>query len=325
MNSAIRTALDALKTGKFWKELFLMTAGMMLVAAAIYYFLNPAKLIVGSVAGLAILIVEALAAAGIQMKISLIILLLNVILLVLAYILLGKEFGLKTVYTALIVGPLVDFWDWVYPVSNFLTEPGQTTVMNDIWMDLVCLVLLFSIAQALLFHINASTGGLDIVAKILNVYFRMDIGNAVSFSGYFICALGLFVNPLRTVILGLVATWLNGLAVDFFTAGLNRRKRVCIITARHEEIRKYIIEDLDRGCSLYEMTGGYSRQKNVEIQALLTQHEFGKVMDYMKEHKINAFVTAGNVTEIYGLWHDSSRRRHSLPEDHHTDSTPSEQ
>lgn len=313
MNQIIQTCVDAVKTWKFWKELLIMTVGMLIVAAAVYYFIVPTKIIMGSLAGLALVLVELLGFAGIHIKVSMVILILNAFLLILAYILLGKEFGLKTVYTALIMGPMVDFWEWVYPVQNFFTEPGQTTVMNDLWFDLVCIVLLFSAAQALLFHINASTGGLDITAKILNVYCHMDIGSGVAVSGFVIVGISLFVNPVRMVVIGLIATWINGLIVDFFMAGLNKRKRVCIITSEHEVIRKYIIENLDRGCSLYDVTGGYTMQKSVEIQALLTQNEFAEVMEFMRRNNINAFVTAGNVTEIYGLWH-KARPKHSLPE-----------
>ncbi len=315
MNKTIQMGIDALKTWKFWKELFIMTIGMMIVGAAVYYFIEPTHIIMGSIAGLSIVLVDLLGFAGIEIKVSMVILILNAILLVLAYALLGKEFGLKTVYTALIMGPTVDFWAWIYPVENFFTEPGQTTVMNDLWFDLICIILLFSAAQALLFHINASTGGLDIVAKILNVYCHMDIGNAVAASGFVIVGASFLVNPVRMVVIGLIATWMNGLIVDFFTAGLNKRKRVCIISAQHETIRKYIIETLDRGCSIYEVTGGYSMQQNKEIQALLTQNEFAEVMEFMRKNSINAFVTAGNVTEIYGLWHTKSRHRHALPED----------
>ena len=176
VKDAFRTALDALKTGKFWKELIIMTLGMLVGAAAVYYFLVPTKLIIGTISGLSIVISSVLANIGITVKVSTVIVIINAILLILAYFLIGKEFGLKTVYTALILGPLMDFWDKVYPYTKFLTEPGQTSVMGDIWFDLLCFVLLLSASQAILFRINASTGGLDILAKIVNKYFHFDIG-----------------------------------------------------------------------------------------------------------------------------------------------------
>lgn len=307
----MKNILEILKTWKFWKELFIMTAGMTIAAAAVYYFLMPSKLVVGSITGLSIVIGKLLNIAGIGIKVSQVIVIINAILLVLAWILIGKEFGAKTVYTALILGPLVDFWEKVLPIERLL-EPGQMSLMNDPWFDLLCFVLILSASQTILFHINASTGGLDILAKIVNKYLHIDIGTSVSVAGAIICCTAFAINPFRLVVIGLIGTWINGLALDYFTAGLNRRKRVCIISSQYERLRKYIIEDLERGCSLYNVTGGYNGHQNVEIQALLTQDEFANLMDYMKSNDIHGFITAGNVSEIYGDWHKKTRKKKSL-------------
>lgn len=307
----MKNILEILKTWKFWKELFIMTAGMTIAAAAVYYFLMPSKLVVGSITGLSIVIGKLLNIAGIGIKVSQVIVIINAILLVLAWILIGKEFGAKTVYTALILGPLVDFWEKVLPIERLL-EPGQMSLMNDPWFDLLCFVLILSASQTILFHINASTGGLDILAKIVNKYMHIEIGTSVSVAGAIICCTAFAINPFRLVVIGLIGTWINGLALDYFTAGLNRRKRVCIISSQYERLRKYIIEDLERGCSLYNVTGGYNGHQNVEIQALLTQDEFAHLMDYMKSNDIHGFITAGNVSEIYGDWHKKTRKKKSL-------------
>ena len=181
--------------------------------------------------------------------------------------------------------------------------------MGDPWFDLLCFVLILSASQTILFHINASTGGLDILAKIVNKYLHFDIGTSVSVAGALICCSAFAVNPFRMVVIGLIGTWINGLALDYFTAGLNRRKRVCIISSRHEEIRRFIIDELQRGCSLYEVTGGYNGKKNVEIQVLLTQNEFALLMDYLKQNDIHGFITAGNVSEIYGDWNAKKKKK----------------
>ena len=307
----MKNILEILKTWKFWKELFIMTAGMTIAAAAVYYFLMPSKLVVGSITGLSIVIAKLLNIAGIGIKVSQVIVIINAILLVLAWIIIGKDFGAKTVYTALILGPLVDFWEKVLPIERLL-EPGQMSLMNDPWFDLICFVLILSASQTILFNINASTGGLDILAKIVNKYLHIEIGTSVSVAGAIICCTAFAINPFRLVVIGLIGTWINGLALDYFTAGLNRRKRVCIISSQYERLRKYIIEDLERGCSLYNVTGGYNGHQNVEIQALLTQDEFAHLMDYMKKNDIHGFITAGNVSEIYGDWHKKTRKKKSL-------------
>ena len=304
-----QSVLSVICTWKFWKELIIMTLGMFLAAAAVHYFLVPSGIVIGSISGLSMVVTGLLSAAGINVKVSLIIVIINAILLILAYFLIGSEFGLKTVYTALILGPLMELWELIYPVSNFFTEPGQTSVMNDPWFDLLCFVLLLSASQAVLFRINASTGGLDILAKIVNKYFHFDIGVSVAVAGAAICCTALAINPFRLVVIGLIGTWINGLVVDHFTDSLNRRKNVRVVTDRYDEVRNFIVNDLVRGCSLYPCKGGYSGNDHIEVQALLTQEEFSDLMKYISENNIDSFITAGNVSEVYGLWFTDRKRR----------------
>ena len=313
---------QAMGTMKFWRELLMMTAGMSLGAAAVYYFLMPSHLIVGSISGLSIVINTLI--GGDADSFSYIVMGINAFLLLLAFILIGNEFGAKTVYTAMILGPLTQMWDRIYPNYHFThqvieapdilaqLQAGQTvmdahgnpyvlsrtgevlervrdSVMSgglgtgDVWFDLICFVLLLSACQAFLFRINASTGGLDILGKIVNKYLHFDIGTSVAIGG-------------------IVGTWINGLAIDYFTASLNKRKRVCIISNESEQIRQFIIKNLLRGCSLYKVEGGYSGEEHTEIQVLLTQDEFSSLMAFVRDNKIQAFITAGNCSEVYGLW-----------------------
>lgn len=304
MLSILEKIANVLKTRKFWVELFIMTIGMMITACAVYYFLVPSKLIIGTISGLSIVISGVSESLfGIALPVSTVILVINAVLLILAYFLIGKEFGIKTVYTALILGPMIGLLEKYFPYENFIQANAQTpSIMGDIWFDLVCFVLLLSAAQTVLFKINASTGGLDILAKIVNKYLHFDIGASVSVAGGIICCTAFAINPFHMVVIGLIGTWINGLVVDFFTAGLNNKKRVCIISSQHERLKDYIIHDLVRGVTLYEVTGGYSNEKKVEIEALLNKDEFTSLMKLINDEKIDAFVTAGNVSEVYGFW-----------------------
>ena len=306
MNKTIATILS----WKFWKELIIMTLGMLVSAAAVNYFLVPSKIIVGSISGLSIVLSAVFSGMGFTVKVSTMIVIINAILLILAWFLIGKEFGLKTVYTALILGPLMDLLEKILPTASLLTEPGQTSIMNDPWFDLLCFVLLLSLSQTILFHINASTGGLDILGKIINKYLHFDIGTSVSVAGIIICCTAFAINPFRLVVIGIIGTFINGLCIDYFTASLNKRKRVCVITKDYDAVRRFIIDKLHRGCSLYEVIGGYTNEKSIEVQALLTKDEFANLMAYLKDNEIKAFTTAGNVSEIYGLW--SKNSRHSV-------------
>lgn len=298
--------VSILKTRKFWREFALMTVAMFISAAAVYYFLVPSKLIVGSISGLSIVLSEFLSKFGVHFPISAMVFVINALLLVIAYILIDHEFGIKTVYTALILGPMIRVWELILPVENVIPA-GQTSMMGDPWFDLLCFVLVLSSAQAILFRINASTGGLDIVAKIFNKFFKLDMGLSVTVAGGIICLSGLLINPLNLVIIGLIGTWINGLCVDYFMASLNRRKRVCIISDEYQKIQNYIIEELVRGCSLYELRGGYSGAKQIEIQTLLTKPEFADLMSFIDKNDIKAFITASNVSEVYGLWRENKK------------------
>lgn len=339
--------LHALQTKKFWKELVVMTLGMVMGAAAVYYFLIPSHLIVGTISGLSIVINTVL--GGNADTFSYLVMGINAFLLLLAFLLIGNEFGAKTVYTAMILGPLTQVWDRIYPYTNFThkvidnpdilaqLQAGQTVLdahgnpyllsrggevleqikdsvmasglgMGDIWFDLLCFVLLLSACQALEFRINASTGGLDILAKIINKYLHFDIGVSVSIGGALICCSAFFINDFRMVVIGLIGTWINGLVINHFTDAFNRRKRVCIIAKEYERIRVYIVETLVRGCSLYDVQGGYSGEAHKEIQVLLTQDEFSSLMDFIRSNKLEAFITAGNCSEVYGLWFRHKKR-----------------
>lgn len=294
-------------TFKFWKELVIMTLGIAVTAAAVYYFLVPSKLIIGTISGLSIVLSNIFGG-----NLGTWILCINIVLLILAFLLIGNEFGAKTVYTALLLGPLTNFWDRVLPwqqLANPNPVTGTPSVMGDPWFDLCCFVLLLSASQALMFSINASTGGLDILAKIVNKYLHFDIGTSVSIAGAIICCTAFFINPFRMVIIGLIGTWINGLVVDYFTAAMGNRKRVCIVSKEHERIRQYITGHLHRGCTLYEVIGGYSGEKSIELEVLLSKDDFSSLLAWMKQEQINAFTTANNVHEVYGLWFSSKKRK----------------
>ncbi|MDD7553113.1 MAG: YitT family protein [Candidatus Cryptobacteroides sp.] len=292
---------------KFWIEIVALVAALLVGAAAVYYFLIPGNLILGSISGLAMVICSLLESAGIAMKVSVMVLILNAFLLILAYVFLGPEVGLKTIIASLLLGPFMDFWAWICPYDR-LIEPGLTSVMGDPIFDLLGFVLLLGASQAFLFRINASTGGLDIVAMIMKKYLHWDIGTSVTVSGVIVCLSSFLVNPFRLVVIGLIGTWFNGIVVDYFTVSLNKRKRVCIISNEYEKIRQYIISTLCRGCSMYEVKGGFKETPGVEIQTILTQSEFASLMEYIRKEGIHAFITAGNCSEIYGLWRPSRKK-----------------
>lgn len=289
--------LKKLFTKKNSSDWFIMTFGMLIAAIAVHCFLIPSNLIIGSISGLSIVVYRLTGLA-----VSSTTFIINSILLILAYLLIGKEFGIKTVYTALILSP------WLYLLEHVM--PITESIMQDPWLDLLCFVLILSASQAILFRINASTGGLDILAKILNKYLHIDLGTSVTISGAAICCTAFLINDTRMVIIGLIGTWINGIVLNHFSDSINAKKKVCIVSDDYDKIREYIIDTLKRGATLYEVTGGYSGKKSVELVSILTSDEFSKVMEFIEKNNFHCFITAGSVTEIYGIWNKHKHAKH---------------
>lgn len=302
MNSIKQLCLDGIRqltTFQFWKEFFIMTLGMLIAAIAVDYFLVPAKLVIGSTSGIAIVVTEVLNSVGLPARLSVCLTVINSALLLISLIFLGKDFGAKTIYASLIIGPMVDFCEWVYPYANLLTEAGQTSVMNDPWLDSLCFVLILGISQSILFTINGSTGGLDIVAKMANKYLHLDMGTAVTIVGIGASLSSAAINPAKIVVVGIIATWINGLVVDYFMAGLTRKMRVCIITDNPDPILQYILHDMNRGCSIYSNKGGYTGEEHTELQTYLHKNDLSHLMQFIRKNNLKVFVTASSVNVTF--------------------------
>lgn len=319
MKNILKIITGALVNPRFYYELLLLTLSVSCGAVAMYYFALPYKLVTGTLAGVCLIINQFI--GGTPDTLSYWMIGMNVVLLLAAFVMLGGEFGVKTIYTSIFFGPLMQLCDRIYPYTNFTHEmiDGQLVQVRysvlsadmsggDVWFDILCFCFLLAISQAFLFRIGASTGGFDIVAKLLYKYFHLDLGTGVTICGATACLGGLFINDFRMVVIGIITTWVNGVFIDYFMATLNRRKRVCIVSEEYERIRKFIIYDIKRGCSLYTVRGGYSDNEYIEIQSLLTQDEFGKVMNFIEREHIHCFATAGNCSEIYGAWRPAESR-----------------
>ena len=271
------------------KEYAIITAGIFLTAAAVYFFMMPANIVLGSITGLAIVLVNF-----IPVQVSVMTFILNVFCLVIGFLLVGKEFGAKTVYTSILL-----------PVFLYVLEllfPNNSSLTNDLLLDTLCCIVLISIGQTLMFNANASSGGLDIVAKILNKYFHLELGKGIALAGILTVATTILVYDAKTLIVGILGTYFNGLVLDEYISGFARRKRVCFLSEKYQEIAEYIMHDIKRGVTLYEAKGGYDQSKKVEVQTILTQNEYGQLIDYIHKTDPKAFVTVSTVSEVVGYW-----------------------
>lgn len=292
---------NAAKTKRFWLELLIMTAGMFVAAIAVYFFLIPSKLIIGSITGLSLVIAKLFP----FFSVGTVIFTINAILLVLSFILIGNEFGAKTVYTALILGPMIDFLGWLFPMQHSMFATiieGTGQIIPNPWFDLLCFVIVLSLSQSVLFSINASTGGLDIMAKICNKYLHISLGTSVAVAGGAICCTAFLINDTGLVIMGLLGTWINGLILNYFMASFNSQTRVYIITKDYKKLQQFIVCNMERGCTLHEIVGGYTGEHKMQLEAVLSQDDFSQLIDFMHKEKISSFMTSDVVSQVYGLW-----------------------
>ena len=271
------------------REILIITFGMFLVAAGVYFFMIPGNIVAGSVSGLALVLSKLL---GIQ--VSVLTFILNTFLLIIGFIFIGKEFGAKTVYTSM----LLPVYLWIF--GNLL--PLDKSITNEQVIDLVIYVLLIALGQALLFHVNASSGGLDIVAKMLNKFTHIEIGKALTISGLITAMTSIFVYDIPTLIISLLGTYANGAAVDYFIDGFKKRKRVCIIADDYRPIQQYIIHDLNRGATLYTAQGAYDETHRTELITIITQQEYRTLLNYLHSCGQKVFVTVSTVNEVIGQW-----------------------
>lgn len=269
----------------FLKEFLTITFGAVLAAAAIYFFMLPSHVAVGSASALGMVLSNF-----ISLPVSLITLLLNVFLLIMGFILIGPEFGAKTVYTSIMVPVAMGVFEVIFPNFQSLTQ--------DSLIDVLCYILVVGMAMAILFSCNASSGGLDIVAKIMNKYLKMDLGRAVSIAGIVVALTSSFCYDAKTVILSVLGTYFGGIIVDHFIFGLNLKRRVCVISPKIDEITDFVLYQLHSGATLNEITGAYHKNPQKEMITIVDKHEYRKLMDFVKETDPKAFVTVYAVNEI---------------------------
>ena len=269
----------------FIKEVLVMTLADAITAIAVYFFLVPSHTSISSMSGLGIVLTHF-----IPLPLSVITMAFNVILLIIGFILCGKEFGAKTVYTSVMLPVFLGIFEKIFPDFTSLTGSQE--------LDVICYVLVVSVGLAMLFNMNASSGGLDIVAKIMNKYLHMDLGRAMSLSGMCVALSAAFVYDKKTVVLSILGTYFNGIVLDHFIFDHNIKRRVCIITEKEEELRNFILNDLHSGATIYESIGAYNMQKRNEIITIVDKNEYQKLMNYMNHEDPKAFITVYHVSDI---------------------------
>lgn len=267
------------------KETVILTVAVAIIAAAVYFFLVPSHTSVSSISGLGIVLSNF-----VPLPLSAITMLLNVVLLIIGFFTCGREFGVKTVYTSVMLPLFLGFFELVFPDFGSMTDSQE--------LDVLCYILVVSIGLSILFNRNASSGGLDIVAKIMNKYLHIELGKAMSLSGMCVALSAALAYDKKTVVLSILGTYFNGIILDHFIFDDNKKRRVCIITRKEEELRRFIVEDLHSGATIYEATGAYNFDKHNEIITIVDKSEYQKLMNFINKEDPRAFITVYNVSDM---------------------------
>lgn len=276
------------------KETGILTVAVVIIAAAVYFFLVPSHASVSSISGLGIVLSNF-----VPLPLSAITMILNVVLLLIGFVTCGKEFGIKTVYTSIMLPLFLGLFEVLFPKAGSMTDSQE--------LDVLCYILVVSVGLSILFNRNASSGGLDIVAKIMNKYLHIELGRAMSLSGMCVALSAALVYDKKTVVLSVLGTYFNGIILDHFIFDQNRKRRVCIITGKEEELRQFIIQDLHSGATVYEAIGAYNLEKHNEIITIVDKSEYQKLMKFINEIDPKAFITVYNVSGMrYQPKHKSS-------------------
>ena len=240
---------DDMKYRSLLKEFIMITIGAVIVAAAVFFFMLPSHVTVGSGAALAMVLSNF-----IPLSVSTITLIMNVGLLIIGFILVGPEFGVKTVYCSILMPLVMGLFEMLFPNFQSITQ--------DPLLDVICYILVVGVGLSILFSRNASSGGLDIVAMIMNKYFRVDLGQAMATAGLIVALSSALCYDSKTVVLSLLGTYFGGMVVDHFIFGINIKRRVCVISSKLDTIVDFVLHDLHSGATLNEIIGAYDHRRH---------------------------------------------------------------
>lgn len=270
------------------KDYLVITFGVFLVAVALYFFIMPNDIAAGGVNGLAMVLnlIFPIISVGAFMFI------VNIILFIVAFIFIGRSFGARTIYSSFLLTGIIWVLEKTYPIKKPFT--------NDILLELFFAIFIQAVGLAIVFNKNASTGGTDIVAKILNKYFHINLGKGVLLADLVVTVLAGVTFGFQKGLYALLVVTLNGLVVDKAIEGLNICKEVRIISSKNTEIQKFILDELGRGATIYYAKGAYTSGEIEVLTTIVDSREFLKIKNYIRDIDKEAFVSVIDAYETLG-------------------------
>lgn len=276
------------------KEYFIITLGTMILTFGLSVFLIQADLAVGGITGFAMIINQIFPSISIGATM----LASNIVLFILGFLLIGKQFGAKTIYASLMLSLMIGAFEALAPLNG--------PVVNDTFLNLFFGILISGIGMAIVFYQNASTGGTDIIAKIINKYFNIEIGKSLLMADFLIVSFAITIYGLEPGLYALFGVIMNAFLIDNIIEGLNLKINVRIISRFPDELKAYIIKELERGATVFKAEGAYTNEPVHIISTVLNKREFIKLKAYIKLLDDQAFVTVANVREVIGEGFKSS-------------------
>ena len=268
------------------KEFALITIGILLVAISVVYFFEPNNIAAGGITGLAIVINHYIP----FISIGPLVLMMDAVLFVIALIVLGAKFGAKTIYSSVLLSVSMWLMQTFIPIN----------ITNDLMLATIFGTLISAGGMAIVFNANASTGGTDIIAKILNKFFHIEIGKSLLMVDFLVTLLGAITFGINMGLYGLLSVIINGVVIDNIIAGFKTKSEITIISDKNKDISKFILNDLERGCTFIKGVGGFTGKDTALLYTVLDRSEFIKLKNKIREIDKNAFITVGEVHEVMG-------------------------
>ena len=267
------------------QDYIIITIGTIIASFSVFFFLTPSHLAVGSISGLAGLI-----AKFVPMTVGTLLIILNGICLLLSAIFVGKEFTYRTLYPSILLPIVIRILEKIYP--------NMQSLMDDQFLDMLGYLFLYALGASLLFMNNASSGGLDVITKIMNKYFHMELGTAMSVCGMAVAIPSIFIYDIKTGLLSILGTYFQGIILDHFLFGFSIKKKVCVVSDHIEEIRDYVINVMHSGATFYEATGAFDYRNYKELNIIVNRQEYVTLINLIDKVDPDAFVSVYNVSEI---------------------------
>jgi uncharacterized membrane-anchored protein YitT (DUF2179 family) len=270
------------------KRFVYINIGLLIMTVGLYFFLMPSNLAVGGATGLAMILNYLIP----SIPMGIILATLNVILFIVAFVAIGKDFGGYTIYSSFAFSAMIAIFEYIIPMKAPFTD--------DLFINLIFGILISGVGMGIVFNEDASTGGTDIIAKIINKYTGIAMGKSLLISDFLIVVFASFVYGARLGMYALLGIVINSFVIDKIISGFNVKMNMMIISKELDSINDFILNEIGRGTTIYIAMGGYSKEEKRIINTIVSRDEYVRIRDYIRSVDNKAFISVSHITEIEG-------------------------